>query len=99
MGAQSDSPRNADLRMKLLIALCALGAALVAAEPQYWAGYYGGYYRPYYGGDHYYGKRSADAEPEPQYYRGYYGRGYYGGYRGYYRGKRSADAEPKAEAE
>ena len=47
-----------------------------------------------------YGKRSADAEPEADadaeadaYYRGYYGwggyrgyRGYYGGYRGYYWG-------------
>ena len=55
----------------------------------------------------YYGKRSADAEPEaeanPQYYlggyRGYYG-GYggYGGYRGYgYYGKRSAEGEPEAD--
>merc|ERR1712226_718015 len=50
----------------------------------------------------YYGKRSADAEPEADAYYGYYG---YGGYRGYYGhpyryggyryyGKRSADAEP-----
>merc|ERR1711863_136128 len=54
----------------------------------------------------YYGKRSADAEPEPEAdaYYGYYGYGgyRYGGYRGYYDypygyrycGKRSADAEP-----
>merc|ERR1712062_782402 len=52
----------------------------------------------------YYGKRSADAEPEADAdaYYGYYGYGYRGsgGYRGYYGnhyanyGKRSADAEP-----
>merc|ERR1711992_64294 len=52
----------------------------------------------------YYGKRSADAEPEADAdaYYGYYGYGYlpYGAYRGYYGhpyayyGKRSADAEP-----
>merc|ERR1712141_35729 len=51
----------------------------------------------------YYGKRSADAEPEADAYYGYYGYGGYGyrGYRGYYGypgyryyGKRSADAEP-----
>merc|ERR1712072_476373 len=50
----------------------------------------------------YYGKRSADAEPEAAAYYGYYGYGYrgYRGYRGYYGypyryyGKRSADAEP-----
>merc|ERR1712241_427239 len=51
----------------------------------------------------YYGKRSADAEPEADAYYGYYGYGYRG-YRGYYGhpygygyryyGKRSADAEP-----
>merc|ERR1711936_1217621 len=41
------------------------------------------------GGFGYYGKRSADAEPEADAYYGYYG---YGGYR--YYGKRSADAEP-----
>merc|ERR1711997_1401180 len=57
------------------------------------------------GGFGYYGKRSADAEPEADAYYGYYGYGgYYGGYRGYYGhpyayghryyGKRSADAEP-----
>merc|ERR1712226_666069 len=59
---------------------------------------YHGY--PHFG---YYGKRSADAEPEADAY-GYYGYGGYGGYRGYYGGrygyphgyygKRSADAEP-----
>merc|ERR1712001_28917 len=62
----------------------------------------------YYGHPHvgYYGKRSADAEPEADAdaYYGYYGYGgyRYGGYRGYYGypyrygyyGKRSADAEP-----
>merc|ERR1711992_165553 len=54
-----------------------------------------------YGGFGYYGKRSADAEPEADAdaYYGYYGYGYRG-YRGYYGhpyayyGKRSADAEP-----
>merc|ERR1712141_922570 len=55
------------------------------------------------GGFGYYGKRSADAEPEADAYYGYYGYGGYGyrGYRGYngypgyrYYGKRSADAEP-----
>merc|ERR1712154_722800 len=62
-------------------------------------GYYG---HPHFG---YYGKRSADAEPEADAdaYYGYYGygyrgyRGYYGhpyGYRYGYYGKRSADAEP-----
>merc|ERR1719225_2134183 len=60
---------------------------------------YHGY--PHFG---YYGKRSADAEPEADAYYGYYGYGgyRYGGYRGYYGypyrygyyGKRSADAEP-----
>merc|ERR1712045_1016403 len=58
-----------------------------------------------YHGFGYYGKRSADAEPEADAdaYYGYYGygyrgyRGYYGypyGYRYGYYGKRSADAEP-----
>merc|ERR1712241_1088676 len=62
---------------------------------------YGFYGHPY----GYYGKRSADAEPEADAdaYYGYYGygyrgyRGYYGhpyGYRYGYYGKRSADAEP-----
>merc|ERR1712045_1115607 len=58
---------------------------------------YGFYGHPY----GYYGKRSADAEPEADAdaYYGYYGYGYRG-YRGYYGhpyayyGKRSADAEP-----
>merc|ERR1711937_167231 len=59
------------------------------------------YAHPHFG---YYGKRSADAEPEADAdaYYGYYGYGGYGyrGYRGYYGhpyayyGKRSADAEP-----
>merc|ERR1712025_1206340 len=59
------------------------------------------YAHPHFG---YYGKRSADAEPESDAdaYYGYYGYGGYGyrGYRGYYGhpyayyGKRSADAEP-----
>merc|ERR1712066_1031761 len=64
-----------------------------------------GYHGPGYGLG-YYGKRSADAEPEADAdaYYGYYGYGgyRYGGYRGYYGypygyryyGKRSADAEP-----
>merc|ERR1712179_559398 len=65
-----------------------------------YAGAYGGYrtygaYRPYsYGGGYYYGKRSADAEPEGNanaYYPYAYG--------AYAYGKRSADAEPKAEAD
>jgi|ERR1711894_251765 len=84
-----------------------------------YAGAYGGYrtygaYRPYsYGGGYYYGKRSADAEPEgnanayyPYAYGAYpyaYGAGYgyrtYGAYGAYGYGKRSADAEPKAEAD
>merc|ERR1719222_970132 len=68
---------------------------------------YGGYYglgHHYYG---YYGKRSAEAEPnadakaEADPWYGYYGHGYglryYGGHYGYpyygYYGKRSADAE------
>merc|ERR1712050_560063 len=61
-------------------------------------GYFG---HPHFG---YYGKRSADAEPEADAdaYYGYYGYGGYRGYRGYYGypygyryyGKRSADAEP-----
>merc|ERR1711937_21415 len=60
------------------------------------------YAHPHFG---YYGKRSADAEPqaEADAYYGYgygYGYGHYRGYRGYYGhpyayyGKRSADAEP-----
>merc|ERR1711941_1081 len=63
------------------------------------AGYPYGY--PAVGYSAYYGKRSADAEPEADAYYGYYGYRY-GGYRGYYGypyrygyyGKRSADAEP-----
>merc|ERR1711981_718250 len=55
-----------------------------------------------YHGLGYYGKRSADAEPEADAYYGYYGYGYRGyryhgypyGYRYGYYGKRSADAEP-----
>merc|ERR1711894_247490 len=82
-----------------------------------YAGAYGGYrtygaYRPYsYGGGYYYGKRSADAEPEgnanayyPYAYGAYpyaYGAGYgyrtYGAYGAYGYGKRSADAEPEAD--
>merc|ERR1712133_174930 len=75
------------------------------ADADAWYGYYGhgvgyGYRRGYYGGYYgypyraygYYGKRSADAEPEAKpepaadaYYLGYHGLGYagygYGGYR------------------
>ena len=68
--------------MKLILALCLLGAALVVAEPYYGYGGYRGwygkrsaeaepapqYYVPVYGYYGYYGKRSADAEPAPQYY-------------------------------
>merc|ERR550539_642344 len=69
----------------------------VTAHPVPLAVGYHGY--PHFG---YYGKRSADAEPEADAYYGYYGYGgyRYGGYRGYYGhpyryyGKRSADAEP-----
>merc|ERR1711997_1044086 len=70
----------------------------VTAHPVAVAVGYHGY--PHVG---YYGKRSADAEPEADAYYGYYGygyrgyRGYYGspyGYRYGYYGKRSADAEP-----
>ena len=79
--------------MKLIIALCVLGAALVVAEPEPqwrgrgWGGGWGGYgYRGRWG------KRSADSESEaapeakpeadPQlYYRGYY-TPYYAGYYG-----------------
>merc|ERR1712039_1138414 len=65
---------------------------------------YGYGYPSVYSGYHYYGKRSADAEPkaEADPYVVYSGLGYAGhyGYAGYghYYGKRSADAEPKADA-
>merc|ERR1712079_513502 len=69
-------------------------------------GHYGyGYARPYYGGyAGWYGKRSAEAEPEakadPWLTYGY-GLGHHYGYAGYpytyrYYGKRSAEAEPEA---
>merc|ERR1712083_1137977 len=75
--------------MKLLVAFAIVLFGVVAAEPGYGYGHgygYGGYrgYGGYgYGGyrGHYYGKRSADAEPG----YGYYGHGY-GGYRGGYHG-------------
>merc|ERR1712056_160743 len=76
-------------------------------------GYYG-YANPYAYG-HYYGKRSADAEPEADaYYGHHYGyglahhgygyahHGYYGypyAHHGYYYGKRSADAEAEPAAD
>merc|ERR1712186_11097 len=107
MGVQSDGDSNTGLRMKLLIALCVLGAALVVAEPDPYYGYYGygryygkrsadaepNPYYGYYGYGRYYGKRSAEAEPKPEPY--YYGYGVYPGY--VYYGKRSADAEPEAD--
>merc|ERR1719411_810161 len=78
--------------MKLLIAFAIALFGVVSAEPGY--GYYGRGYG--YGGYRgYYGKRSADAEPEaeadaeptaaaePGY--GYYGHGYGHGYYGYAR--------------
>merc|ERR1712064_96879 len=106
-----------------IMKLCLLAIALIAgviAEPEskpsdpYDDGYYhygngyalGNYFG--YGGYHYLGKRSSDAEPESNpksnpYLVGYYpyGNGYalghYLGYGGYhYLGKRSADAEPES---
>merc|ERR1719510_328404 len=86
--------------IKLLLGSALLALSAAEADPQllYGAGL------PHAG---YYGKRSADAEPEADAdaYYGYYGyglgyrgyRGYYGypyGYRYGYYGKRSADAEP-----
>merc|ERR1739849_28871 len=75
------------------------------AEADPWHGYYGSGYTPPYGIYGYYGKRSADAEPnadaaaspdaEADPWYGYYGYRPYG--YGYY-GKRSADAEPNADA-
>merc|ERR1712027_132307 len=63
---------------------------------------YGYGYPSVYSGVHYYGKRSADAEPkaEADPYVLYSGLGYAGhyGYAGHCYGKRSADAEPKADA-
>merc|ERR1712226_855571 len=107
--------------MKFALVVCF--AALVACEPEAkpeaaaepWLAYgYGAYAHPY--AHHgYYGKRSADAEPEADpallygAYSDYAYSGLYNGYAGYHAGypyahayaygKRSADAEPKAEAE
>merc|ERR1712173_497652 len=65
---------------------------------------YGAYYRPY-GGYHYLGKRSAEAEPKAEadpalLYSPYAYGAYYRPYAGYhYLGKRSAEAEPEANAD
>merc|ERR1712189_123219 len=83
-------------------------------EADAYYGYYG-YARPYaygyrsygYPAYGYYGKRSAEAEPEADAYYGYYGyaRPYAYGYRSYgypaygYYGKRDAEAEPEADAD
>merc|ERR1712133_54356 len=82
-------------KMKLFAA-SVLALAAVQAEAYYVPYGYGGYG---YGG--YYGKRSAEAQPEakpdakadPYYVVGYYG---YPAYSYGYYGKRSADAEPEA---
>merc|ERR1712130_482483 len=116
------------MKLIAVLALAAVAFAEPEADPKAdpWLTYgYAGYGYPYpgvYGGYRtygaypysygYYGKRSADAEPEAEadpalLYGAYphaYGYGYgYAGYpyahHGYYYGKRSADAEPTAAAE
>merc|ERR1712061_731312 len=93
MGVQFSSTSSTRVKMKCIVALAVLVAA-VAAEPGYGYGGYGGYrgyggygyggYRGGYGyGGYGYGKRSADAEAEPGYGYRSYGYGGYGGYRGY----------------
>merc|ERR1712011_27113 len=125
-----DSPRETtELQWCFLLFCCwqwpprlPLRHAKADADPYLlYGGYYGhglGYslgHRGYYGYPYaYYGKRSADAEPEakadadPYLLYGGYGYGHalgYAGYYGYpyahglaYYGKRSADAEPEAKA-
>merc|ERR1712179_358131 len=108
-------PRQSD-NMKLFAVLALAAVAFAEPEAEGKANpdsalLYGayGYGLPYAGG-YYYGKRSADAEPEgnanayyPYAYGAYpyaYGAGYgYRAYGAYGYGKRSADAEPKAEAD
>merc|ERR1712081_156472 len=102
-----------------VVALCMFAAVAGEAEASADAGYLYGHYRyghalgyahhgyygyPYARYGHYYGKRSADAEPtaaaEPKAdadaFYGYYG--YPFARYGHYYGKRSADAEPAADA-
>merc|ERR1711953_1266447 len=76
------------------------------ADPYYYPGAFGAYHPYYYGGYaygypysrygfRYFGKRSAEAEPEANYGYGHpYGHTY-----GHTYGKRSADAEPEAKAD
>merc|ERR1711910_141455 len=115
-------PRQSD-NMKLIavLALAAVAFAEPEADPKAdpWltygyglghAGVYGGYrtYGAYPYSYGYYGKRSAEAEPEaeadPALLYGSYGYPYAGAYGAYpysygYYGKRSAEAEPEAEAD
>merc|ERR1712018_519998 len=112
-------PRNRIMKLCLLaIALVAGVIAEPESKPWIYGGYYGlggyglGYGLGYggYGGYHYLGKRSADAEPESNAESdplvvGYYplGNGYaLGGYYGlggiHYIGKRPADAEAEPES-
>merc|ERR1711983_602284 len=83
------------------------------ADPYYYPGAFGAYHPYYYGGYaygypyskygfRYFGKRSAEAEPEANY--GAYGYGHpyghpYGHTYGHTYGKRSAEAEPEAKAD
>merc|ERR1711884_19722 len=83
------------------------------ADPYYYPGAFGAYHPYYYGGYaygypyskygfRYFGKRSAEAEPEANY--GAYGYGHpyghsYGHTYGHAYGKRSAEAEPEAKAD
>merc|ERR1712200_332773 len=105
MGVQQDPLACELINMMKSVAIAALCFfATVAAEADAEAdahyGYYGhplAYGLPYafgyhpYAFGHYYGKRSADAEPaaDADAHLGYYGYSY-----GHYYGKRSADAEP-----
>merc|ERR1719445_135462 len=110
---------NKMMKSIAVVALCMFaavaGEADASADAGYLYGHYGyghalgyahhGYYGyPYARYGHYYGKRSADAEPtaaaEPKAdadaFYGYYGHPY--ARYGHYYGKRSADAEPAADA-
>merc|ERR1711911_334151 len=100
MGAEPEADANADPAV--------LYGAYGYGLP--YASVYGGYrtYGAYPGYSYgYYGKRSADAEPEaaadaeadPALLYGAYGYRTYGAYPYAYYGKRSADAEPEADAE
>merc|ERR1711884_668199 len=83
------------------------------ADPYYYPGAFGAYHPYYYGGYaygypyskygfRYFGKRSAEAEPEANYAAYGYGHPYghpYGHTYGHTYGKRSAEAEPEAKAD